>query len=161
MGRRGDAIYQQRVRESLERLKDREANPELMAKYIEEVWPHRVWTHDVDGYPIRKPKGVCKRYDKQYSSAWTEELKLAIRQRDGCCCTLCGYKERTFSLHVHHVDENKQNCKADNLVTLCAHCHARIHTNKGRKWCKRYLVSLPRGGLIETGESRTVRDPHT
>ena len=62
-----------------------------------------------------------------YPFEFTNELKTKIRKRDKFQCQTCfknGYC-------VHHIDENKQNCKVENLITLCKHCHALI-TNISR-----------------------------
>ena len=46
-------------------------------------------------------------------------------------CELCGSKT---NLHVHHKDPNEWNNCPENLQTLCASCHNRLHwkTHRGR-----------------------------
>lgn len=41
-------------------------------------------------------------------------------------CAVCGYNEEPDILQVHHIDENRQNNKLDNLIILCPNCHAKI-----------------------------------
>ena len=41
-------------------------------------------------------------------------------------CAVCGIDEECV-LEVHHVDENHDNNDIDNLIILCANCHARVH----------------------------------
>lgn len=45
-------------------------------------------------------------------------------------CQLCGYKENKAALVVHHIDEDRGNDDIDNLIILCANCHAITHWGK-------------------------------
>jgi len=49
---------------------------------------------------------------------------VAIERDKGC--RNCGTAE---NLHVHHVDQDRSNNDLDNLLTLCAGCHARHHND--------------------------------
>jgi len=42
-------------------------------------------------------------------------------------CQLCGYKENKAALVVHHIDHDRSNDEIDNLIILCANCHAISH----------------------------------
>jgi hypothetical protein len=42
-------------------------------------------------------------------------------------CNRCGYNQNIKILQVHHIDENRDNNKLDNLEILCPNCHAEIH----------------------------------
>lgn len=42
-------------------------------------------------------------------------------------CNLCGYKENEAALVVHHIDEDRSNDDIENLIILCANCHAITH----------------------------------
>ena len=58
-----------------------------------------------------------------------EDYRLLHRQvleRDGWRCQICGRSER---LQVHHQKFRSQSGgdEEQNLVTLCADCHTRIH----------------------------------
>ena len=33
-------------------------------------------------------------------------------------------------LNVHHIDYNKQNCKEENLTSLCRQCNLRVNCNR-------------------------------
>jgi hypothetical protein len=59
-----------------------------------------------------------------YPSIWDNPLKRKIMERDNFACQDCGINR---NLVVHHIDEDKQNCEEDNLITLCLNCHAKIH----------------------------------
>ena len=58
-----------------------------------------------------------------YSVNWTETLKRAIRERDRYLCQICN----SYGNVVHHIDENKQNCNPNNLITICNSCHTKLH----------------------------------
>jgi ATP-dependent DNA helicase RecQ len=68
----------------------------------------------------------------------TPELYEVVRQqvlrRDGWRCQSCGLMS---NLEVHHKDFRSQSGddSEENLITLCAGCHAGIH--KGAKLCDR------------------------
>jgi 5-methylcytosine-specific restriction endonuclease McrA len=56
-----------------------------------------------------------------------DQLKSEVLNRDGWKCQCCGSKT---NLHVHHLKKRSQlgPDAADNLITLCAGCHRREHT---------------------------------
>ena len=57
------------------------------------------------------------------------KLHREALERDGWRCQVCGTKQ---NLQVHHLKFRSQ-CGGDeeqNLITLCATCHARIHHNR-------------------------------
>ena len=43
-------------------------------------------------------------------------------------------------LDVHHIDYNKQNCKENNLISLCQNCH--ITTNGNRDFWFAYYTYI-------------------
>lgn len=69
-------------------------------------------------------------YDESFRSS------ILIRQSQRCfICDVCianGYP------HLHHVDYNKENCDASNLVFLCPRCHGK--TNSNREFWQQYLI---------------------
>jgi 5-methylcytosine-specific restriction endonuclease McrA len=84
--------------------------------------------------------------DFPYSQDWTEDLKDAIRKRDGFSCQLCDRHkngEGVFfkKLDVHHIDYNKENCDPENLVALCHSCHGKTHHNRAH-WLKYFHGKL-------------------
>ena len=50
-------------------------------------------------------------------------MKRAHRHR-GNCCELCGGVNR---IAAHHIDGNRLNDSAENIQTLCVHCHTSHH----------------------------------
>lgn len=45
-------------------------------------------------------------------------------------CAVCGWNEDPLILQVHHIDENRQNNVADNLIILCPNCHAKLTSHR-------------------------------
>ena len=86
--------------------------------------------------PRRKPsywhgKEECKQNfcTNPYGRGWTVQLKGKIKERDGYLCQFCKVYQGNH-LVIHHVDTNKYNNSSENLVTLCMHCHGRLHRSK-------------------------------
>ena len=68
-----------------------------------------------------------------YCSAFNEQLKESIRNRDNRVCVLCGKSEiqNGRRLSVHHIDADKtQGCNGKNwyLCALCGSCNSRPDT---------------------------------
>lgn len=61
-------------------------------------------------------------------------------------CELCA-KEST--LQVHHLDENRDNNEASNLVTLCVSCHQRLHSKNLEVVLHDPIVSIEPGGTLD------------
>ncbi len=74
-----------------------------------------------------------------YSLEFNKSLKRRIRRRDKCVCQLCwrGEKEFKRKLSIHHIDYNKQNCKDNNLTTLCTSCNNKVNYNR-HDWTKHF-----------------------
>lgn len=66
--------------------------------------------------------------DWEYSPGW-KVLARQIRDRDEWTCQGCGERRMRWGhgLHVHHIDGDKLNNDAGNLVSLCAGCHCHAH----------------------------------
>lgn len=78
-----------------------------------------------------------------YPKEFNKELKLKVRKRDNFTCCLCGRTEREeleeFNqvLCVNHIDFDKNNCKLENLNTLCVRCNVKI--NRERDYWANYF----------------------
>jgi len=76
---------------------------------------------------------------KEYSEDW-REIRKEIYRRDNWRCRECGVKNTLSGkskIQCHHIDFNIENNFEDNLITLCASCHAK--TNFKRKdWISYY-----------------------
>jgi hypothetical protein len=77
---------------------------ELGQQYLKEIQPHHYGTASPEtGYRTK----AFKHYPHE--------------------CQLCGYKENKAALVVHHIDHDRSNDDIDNLIILCANCHAITH----------------------------------
>jgi hypothetical protein len=87
---------------------------------------------------------------KPYSIKFTKVLKEQIRKRDKYRCKKCHktqkqeLKELNRQLSIHHIDYNKQNCKENNLISLCDKCHSEANFNRD-DW-KNYFRKLIKKG---------------
>ncbi len=60
-----------------------------------------------------------------YNLSWTKELRQKIRRRDAYLCMMCDCHQDEIgrSHSIHHIDGDKDNCKKDNLISLCHRHH--------------------------------------
>ena len=71
-------------------------------------------------------------------------IKQHVRMRDNYKCKICGITEEDHlifyysKLSVHHIDYNKSNMLINNLILLCASCHAK--TNLKRDYWHSYFL---------------------
>lgn len=71
--------------------------------------------------------------DKEgYPYYFSDELKQKIRERDNFICKCCGITQDEYgkNLSIHHIDYNKQNCKENNLITVCNICNVKANYNR-------------------------------
>ena len=70
-----------------------------------------------------RPKSQRLRLDSTSYS----ELHRQVLERDGWRCQMCGSMQH---LQVHHLKFRSQSGSdvEQNLITLCAECHARVHS---------------------------------
>ena len=82
-----------------------------------------------------------------YPFEFNDKLKEKIRKRDNYICQNCNITEEEhiivfgIKLSVHHIDYIKNNCKEDNLITLCSGCNARANYNRDY-WQEHYTVKV-------------------
>jgi len=93
--------------------------------------------------PTNNPNWQDGKSFEIYPVDFTDELKEQIRKRDNYECQNCSMTEEEHlivigrTLHIHHIDYNKENCKKDNLITLCMSCNIRANYNR-EDWQKYY-----------------------
>jgi len=79
------------------------------------------------------PNYIDGRDSFPYTAGFDGFLKKTILARDEMKCQACGLPKvkgipRTHV--IHHIDFAKINHKPSNLITLCQHCHAKVHAGK-------------------------------
>ena len=109
--------------------------------------PTRYWLGKHFPLEIREKLSEMKKGEKCYNwkggisnnpypKEFTPELKLKIRTRDNFICYLCGRTEREELeeldrvLCINHIDFNKNNCREENLNTLCLRCNVKINRER-------------------------------
>lgn len=70
-----------------------------------------------------------------YKENSTSYRKKCI-DRHGHKCAVCGFED---VIHVHHIDENRDNNNIDNLIPLCPNHHYLIH-KKNNKELKNIVI---------------------
>jgi hypothetical protein len=93
---------------------------------------------------------------KNYPIEFNSNLKNKILNRDENECALCHLngKQHKIKYHkkltIHHIDYNKQNCKEDNLITLCLRHNSVVNKKEARnRWieCFKIIINLQKGIL--------------
>jgi len=76
---------------------------------------------------------------KPYPPSFNQQRKERIRVRDNFICQLCGVPELECNrrLSVHHIDYDKNNCRHNNLISLCRSCNSRVNYNRN-KWTEHF-----------------------
>lgn len=77
---------------------------------------------------------------------FTRSLKTKVKERDGWQCQECGIKARQLrQLHsyltIHHINFNHNDCRMENLITLCPLCHAKTNFVK-QTWIRYYQEKM-------------------
>lgn len=73
-------------------------------------------------------EGISQKYPIEFF-----EKRMTIKERDNYTCQLCGKleieekEEAGRELAVHHIDHNVNNCKEENLTTLCCRCNSIVN----------------------------------
>lgn len=78
-----------------------------------------------------------------YPPDFNQQLKDRIRVRDNFICQLCGVPELECDerLSIHHIDYDKENCKENNLISLCGKCNPKVNFNR-EYWAKYFQKTM-------------------
>lgn len=106
--------------------------------YIESILPISKWRLELASFDIHAISNP-----KVYKKAWWsyqrgvmygfQNLKQYVLNRDCYLCQICRKKSKqSTKLHVHHIvfKSNGGTDIKDNLITLCEHCHNKLHCTK-------------------------------
>lgn len=77
-----------------------------------------------------------------YDSPHWRKLREAILRRDGYRCRECArygrLRQATTVHHIQHLEDRPDLAyEPENLVSLCAACHARAHPEKSRELARK------------------------
>lgn len=101
------------------------------------------WYNTKEKHPNWKGGTSFNPYPKEFNG----KLKYKIRQRDGFTCQLCGRTEQeeleelNRVLCVNHIDFDKNNCKPENLNTLCLRCNLIVSWDR-KKWTNHFQNTI-------------------
>jgi len=73
-------------------------------------------------------KNRAARAGSYYQTSSWRKLSRQVKQRDQGECALCSSTNRVQAHHIRHRREGGLD-ELDNLVSLCASCHRRIHND--------------------------------
>lgn len=77
---------------------------------------------------------------------WYRDMRPLIVEREKHACAACGAAEvirpvlragqeiNRSTLHIHHINNDVRDNRAENLVALCDACHPKLHHSNGTKW---------------------------
>lgn len=69
--------------------------------------------------------GISKIQPPHYGNGKRNYRDIAFRAYKEKCL-VCGYNDDPRILEVHHIDNNRENNKLENLIVLCPICHRKI-----------------------------------
>lgn len=92
------------------------------------------------GKPFKRLKSIVNKQELNYCSkeCGNRHKNEQIKRTDSTAyrrnafefyehkCAICGYNDCEKILEVHHIDENRDNNKLDNLIILCPNCHKKL-----------------------------------
>jgi len=92
-----------------------------------------VETAEFDIHKLKNPDIKPEHYAKGEQYGF-ENMKAYIRHRDGYTCQHCKGKTKDKRLEIHHIifRSNGGTNQPSNLITLCATCHAKVHTRTAK-----------------------------
>ena len=81
--------------------------------------------------------GICETGQMMRLSDKMRKWRAGVHKRDNYTCQLCSCSP---SLHVHHIDYNRDNNTVLNLITLCHSCHSKTNgkADKRAAWTKHF-----------------------
>jgi len=85
--------------------------------------------HNPSGEEHYNWKGGCETWYREYPKDFDANFRLAIRERDGFQCILCGLPEGEQAHICHHIDGRKESADPLNCLLLCRSCHPKVHAD--------------------------------
>jgi 5-methylcytosine-specific restriction endonuclease McrA len=109
----------------------RKADPEKYCAHCSAMMQRKEFNGRLEDYRVFLRRKYCSlrcANSRKHPKNWTTYHWRAQKHKKKACES-CGY---TKSLHAHHIDQNVQNNAAENIQTLCKHCHDFWHTAQKR-----------------------------
>lgn len=123
-------------------MKHREERARFCSQKCRDLWV----SENLNGPDAHAWKGGVSR--EPYPFEFSPELKQEIRSDNDFQCVLCGMNQEENKekygkkLIVHHINYDKQDCRHENLTSLCSRCHGFTNHNKRRLWIQYFnLIS--------------------
>ena len=95
-------------------------------------WVRERISEGVRKYYRRNGLGIVRTYPEEFNAI----LKRKIMCRDGFQCRNPGCKstDKGRRLGLHHINYDKQDCRDENLITLCRSCNTRANYVSRHLW---------------------------
>lgn len=109
--------------------------------------------------PKPKPAILDKRETQREIAAMERAVRKAVGLRDARACRCCGSKD---GLHLHHLTFRSRGGKwsTENIVTLCAICHALLHARQlwifGKNADKRLTFEISEAAVVHVFGTKPV-----
>lgn len=123
---------EQKARRRIWELKNNARRARLVKEKRHALGISKWYAHEMKGKPKKDPSLRKSRYERNgkiYCETWLE-LRKEIYRRDKWKCQECGvhcHNGPKRKIQCHHIDYNVNNNSGENLITLCASCHAKTN----------------------------------
>lgn len=103
----------------------KECNGKIRSRFLKQLFKN----------PKNHYRYIHGKGNEEYPIIFSKKFRESIRIRDNRTCQLCGKTKnivggRLKQMAVHHIDYDKQNCKKNNLITLCNSCNLAVNINR-------------------------------
>jgi 5-methylcytosine-specific restriction endonuclease McrA len=93
-----------------------------------ESWKRKMMISNKGHTPWCKGFGSSSEGYEQVNTVAHRRFIRSLKDVCGWACERCGESpEKRKMLHAHHIDEDPQNNKRENLIVLCPKCHRGLH----------------------------------
>lgn len=87
--------------------------------------PRRLYPTFNDPNEWRSP-----RQRRLYNDEKRKQVRLQILKRDNNTCVFCGFQAEKYMM-VHHINDNPNDLRRENLETICPMCNLILHIGQG------------------------------